>query len=165
MNKPIGFLRIFNTSKYLDKTFIHPDSYELALKVINDYKLQPSDQGIDVSFLDANELVSKYNSNIYDINLILNALSKPVKRIKKDKSGFILKSSVTNFNDLKVGLNVVGTIENITDFGLFVYIGMKENLFIHINNLNIDLKLKSQFDEFFQSNYWSNNNRNWYRKT
>ncbi|WP_322960183.1 helix-hairpin-helix domain-containing protein [Mycoplasmopsis cynos] len=145
----IGFLRIFNTSKYLDKTFIHPDSYELALKVINDYKLQPSDQGIDVSFLDANELVSKYNSNIYDINLILNALSKPVKRIKKDKSGFILKSSVTNFNDLKVGLNVVGTIENITDFGLFVYIGMKENLFIHINNLNIDLKLKSQFDEFF----------------
>ncbi|AKF41043.1 RNA-binding protein S1 [Mycoplasmopsis canis] len=143
----IGFLRIFNTNNYLDKTFIHPESHNLAKKIINDNGLIPTDEGIDVSSLNADTLAQKYNVNIYEIKLILKALSSNVKPIKKDKTGFILKSSITNFEDLSEGEEVIGTVENITDFGIFVYIGLKENLFIHIKDLNLD-KNTSQYEVF-----------------
>ncbi|SYV97540.1 RNA (S1 domain)-binding protein [Mycoplasmopsis edwardii] len=144
----IGFLRIFNTTKYLDKTYIHPESYKLANSIIDEYDLSPSEDGIDVSHLSAEKIAEQYNADIYDVKLILKALSSPVKRIKKDKSGFALQSSVIELSDLAEGSKVIGTIENITDFGIFAYIGIKENLFIHTKDLKVSDN-QSQFDLYY----------------
>ncbi|WP_416738501.1 Tex-like N-terminal domain-containing protein [Mycoplasma sp. 005V] len=144
----IGFLRIFTSDNFLDKTIIHPESYALALNIINDYNLKPSDQGIDVSALEIDKLVTQYNSDKYSIELILQALATPTKKILDDKQGFILKDSITNVEDLKVGSIVSGTVENITDFGVFMYIGIKQSLFIHVSNLKLEAG-NTIFDQYY----------------
>ncbi|QKT05551.1 Tex-like N-terminal domain-containing protein [Mycoplasma sp. OR1901] len=144
----IGFLRIFNSDNYLDKTFIHPESYKIANQIIEDYNLEPTDNGIDVSMLNIDELVQKYNSNKFEIEMILDAFKNPLKKIDNDKSGFLLKDSIVDLEQLQVGSEVVGTIENITDFGLFVYIGIKQTLFIHLNDLNLPNNIEI-FDQYY----------------
>ncbi|MCU4706639.1 helix-hairpin-helix domain-containing protein [Mycoplasma sp. CSL7503-lung] len=144
----IGFLRIFNSDNYLDKTFIHPESYKLANKIIEDYNLEPNENGIDISFLDINTLVQKYNSNKFEIEMILDAFKNPLKKIDNNKSGFLLKDSIVDLEQLKTGSEVVGTIENITDFGIFVYIGIKQTLFIHLNDLNLPNNVEI-FDQYY----------------
>ncbi|MFV8480016.1 Tex-like N-terminal domain-containing protein [Mycoplasma sp. AA7A] len=144
----IGFLRIFSSDNFLDKTIIHPESYALAQAIIRDYNLMPNDDGIDVSNLKVENLVQQYNSDKYAIELILKALSTPTKKILDDKQGFLLKDSVTNVEDLRIGSIVSGTVENITDFGVFMYIGIKQSLFIHVSNLKLEAG-NSIFDQYY----------------
>ncbi|WP_426461132.1 Tex-like N-terminal domain-containing protein [Mycoplasma hafezii] len=144
----IGFLRIFNSDNYLDKTFIHPESYALANAIIREYRLEPSEAGIKDLNLNVAKLVKEYGSNQYEIELILNALKNPLKQFDENKQGFVLKDSLTNIEDLKVGEQVQGTVENITDFGIFVYIGLKQTLFIHVSDLNLGDK-DSLFDLYY----------------
>ncbi|WP_036452049.1 helix-hairpin-helix domain-containing protein [Mycoplasma buteonis] len=146
----IGFLRIFNSDNFLDKTFIHPESYDLANKIIKNEKLNPSEDGIKNLSLNVEELINKYNSNYYEIELILKALSNPVKNFETNKQGFLLKDELLNVEDLKLGDLVSGTVENITDFGIFVYIGIKQSLFIHISDLNLQTN-DSIFDYYYPS--------------
>ncbi|MFV8480941.1 Tex-like N-terminal domain-containing protein [Mycoplasma sp. 653B] len=144
----IGFLRIFSSDNFLDKTIIHPESYALAQAIIRDYNLSPNDNGIDVSALQVDKLVQEYGSDKYSIELILQALSTPTKKILDNKQGFILKDSITNVEDLQVGSVVSGTVENITDFGVFMYIGIKQSLFIHVSNLKLEAG-NSIFDQYY----------------
>ncbi|MFV8413954.1 Tex-like N-terminal domain-containing protein [Mycoplasma sp. Z707] len=144
----IGFLRIFSSDNFLDKTIIHPESYALAQSIIRDYNLSPNDNGIDVSALEVDKLVQQYGSDKYSIELILQALSTPTKKILDSKQGFILKESITNVEDLQVGSVVSGTVENITDFGVFMYIGIKQSLFIHVSNLKLEAG-NSIFDQYY----------------
>ncbi|MFV8477432.1 Tex-like N-terminal domain-containing protein [Mycoplasma sp. VS410B] len=144
----IGFLRIFSSDNFLDKTIIHPESYALAQSIIRDYNLSPNDNGIDVSALEVDKLVQQYGSDKYSIELILQALSTPTKKILDSKQGFILKDSITNVEDLQVGSVVSGTVENITDFGVFMYIGIKQSLFIHVSNLKLEAG-NSIFDQYY----------------
>ncbi|MFV8476288.1 Tex-like N-terminal domain-containing protein [Mycoplasma sp. BRA290] len=144
----IGFLRIFSSDNFLDKTIIHPESYALAQAIIRDYNLSPNDNGIDVSALQVDKLVQEYGSDKYSIELILQALSTPTKKILDNKQGFILKDSITNVEDLRVGSVVSGTVENITDFGVFMYIGIKQSLFIHVSNLKLEAG-NSIFDQYY----------------
>ncbi|UUD35913.1 helix-hairpin-helix domain-containing protein [Mycoplasmopsis citelli] len=144
----VGFLRIFNSKEFLDKTFIHPESYQLTKGIISDYSLNPNEAGIDVSFLNADQLAKQYNSNIYDIELILNALSSPTKLIRNSKDGFILKDSIINDEDLQPQMQIQGTVSNVTDFGLFLYIGVKTSLFIHSSKLKLN-KDQSPIDLYY----------------
>ncbi|MEA4191383.1 Tex-like N-terminal domain-containing protein [Mycoplasma sp. 2248] len=144
----VGFLRIFTSSNFFDKTIIHPESYKLASKIVEKFNLKPSEQGIDVSNLNAQSIADELNSDIYTVELILQSLASPTKKIVDNKSGFILKDSVLDVNDLKVGDTIQGTVENITDFGIFVYIGIKKNLFIHVSNLNLN-RNESIFDKYY----------------
>lgn len=143
----IGFLRILNSNNFLDKTFIHPDLYHLANKIIDKYNLIPNDNGLNLTHLDPKVLASELQVEYYDVKLILEALSSSVQPIKRDKTGFILKSSITNFEDLTEGEQITGFIDNITDFGIFAYIGLKESLFIPTKDLNLTNNL-SQHEAF-----------------
>ncbi|WLP85603.1 Tex-like N-terminal domain-containing protein [Mycoplasma seminis] len=144
----IGFLRIFSSPNYLDKTIIHPESYALANEIIKDYNLNPSEDGINVSSLNVGELSKKYNADKYQIELILQAFSTPLKKIVDDKQGFILKDTLTKVEDLQPGSVVSGTVENITDFGVFMYIGIKQSLFIHVSNLKLE-EGNTIFDQYY----------------
>lgn len=97
----IGFLRVFNSSNFLDKTAIHPESYSLANKIISEYKLIPSEEGIKNLELNAKELSEKYSSSIEEINLILSSLKNPTKIIRSSKQGYLLKKNLINLENLK----------------------------------------------------------------
>lgn len=81
-------------------------------------------------------LADKFESNEYDIQLILDSLIAPGKDIRSEKEGLILKTDVLEFKDIKEEMTLEGTVQNITDFGAFIYIGIKEAALIHISNLS-----------------------------
>lgn len=133
----IGFMRLHDGKEPLDKTQIHPESYKLAKLIIKDFNINfTSEDKEKISNLNIEELSSKYNSNKYEIELIIESLLSPGKDIRSEKEGLILRSDVLDFKDIKDGMEIEGTVQNITDFGAFIYIGIKEAALIHISNLS-----------------------------
>ncbi|QGZ97361.1 S1 RNA-binding domain-containing protein [Mycoplasma sp. NEAQ87857] len=133
----IGFLRIFDSDNYLDKTAIHPDSYDFANKLIEQYEIKINDKNQDYSAL-KQEIFKQYPDRKYEIELIISALENPNKIFDNNKTGFILKDTILTIDNLNIGDIVDGTVQNVTDFGIFVYIGIKQTLFIHISKLNLN---------------------------
>lgn len=132
----VGFLRIHDSKNFYDRTAIHPESYALATNIVNTLQLDLND--IDLKTIeqqDINKLAKEFNSNEYDVKLILDSLSNPTKDIRDDKDGYILKKDVLKLEDLKPGMILDGSVQNITDFGIFVYIGIKQAALIHISNM------------------------------
>ncbi|MGX9395915.1 Tex-like N-terminal domain-containing protein [Mycoplasma sp. 1573] len=133
----IGFLRIYNSENFYDRTQIHPESYALANQLIKELKIDLNN--IDTAKLkqaNKEELVNKLNSNKYDIDLILEALINPTKDIRDQKDGFVLRKDVLDIENIEQGQIFEGNVLNITDFGIFVYIGIKQSAFVHVSNLS-----------------------------
>lgn len=134
----IGFLRIFNSEEFLDQTNIHPESYSLAKKIMKTYKYD-QDKHNFAQKIDVESLTNEFNSDHYTINLIIDSLLNPGKDIRDNKKGFVNNDNITEFEEIKVGDSFVGRVQNITDFGIFVFIGIKDSVFIHsskIENIN-----------------------------
>ncbi|QDY86626.1 S1 RNA-binding domain-containing protein [Mycoplasma anserisalpingitidis] len=134
----IGFLRIFNSEEFLDQTNIHPESYSLAKKIMKTYKYD-QDKHNFAQKIDVELLTNEFNSDHYTINLIIDSLLNPGKDIRDNKKGFVNNDNITEFEEIKVGDSFVGRVQNITDFGIFVFIGIKDSVFIHsskIENIN-----------------------------
>ncbi|MBZ4212653.1 helix-hairpin-helix domain-containing protein [Mycoplasma sp. U97] len=135
----VGFLRLYNSKNFFDRTSIHPESYDLAQKIVDELNIDL--QNIDTKYLEnqkISDLANKFETNEYDIKLIMDSLINPTKDIRDEKDGYILKDSVLNLEDLKEGMIIEGSVQNITDFGAFVYIGIKQGVLIHISNMKRD---------------------------
>ncbi|WKX02810.1 helix-hairpin-helix domain-containing protein [Candidatus Mycoplasma mahonii] len=133
----IGFMRIHNSKTFYDKTQIHPESYKLADQIVN--KLNIDLENIDKALLtniNLQSLAEAFDSNEYDIKLIIDSIREPGKDIREQRDGPLLKTDVLKIEDLKEGMQLEGTVQNITDFGVFVYIGIKQAAFIHISKMS-----------------------------
>ncbi|MEE3928125.1 Tex-like N-terminal domain-containing protein [Mycoplasmopsis ciconiae] len=147
----VGFLRIFDSEEFLDKTNIHPESYELAKQIMKDYSYDINTNKFKIELPNVDELTKEYNSNNYLIDLIIEALQNPTKDIRDTKKGFKL-SNISDIEDLKIDECYYGRIQNITDFGVFIFIGIKDSVFVHLSNIkntninelaiNTDVKVK-----------------------
>ena len=133
----VGFLRIHNSKIFYDKTQIHPESYKLADKIVNHLGIDLNDiQREKLSNIDYKELANTFESNEYDIKLIIDSIKEPGKDIRSERDGPILKTDVLKIGDLKEGMQLEGSVQNITDFGAFIYIGIKQAALIHISKLS-----------------------------
>ncbi|WP_153986803.1 Tex-like N-terminal domain-containing protein [Metamycoplasma hominis] len=139
----VGFLRIHDSNNFYDKTNIHPESYKLADTIVN--KLNIDLNNIDKEKLlsvDKEQLAKELNSDKYSIQLIIESLIAPEKDIRDDKSGFLVSDKVLTIDDITQGQIIKGQIQNVTDFGAFAFIGLKQNVLIHITNMK---KKENQF--------------------
>ena len=139
-----GFIRIFNGKNPLEVTAVHPESYDVAEKLLT--KLGYSvDSLIKKESLDAlrNEL-SKVDvvkmSNELDVGGltlkdIIEELSKPGRDPREDLPKPILRSDVLKFEDLQEGMELTGTVRNVIDFGAFVDVGVKHDGLVHISQM------------------------------
>lgn len=129
----IGFLRIFDSSTFYDKTNIHPESYNNANKLVKYLNIDLNNINKE-TLKNANlDLLEKeLNINKYDLTLIIDSLLNPGKDIRDEKEGFIINEGIKSFEDLKVGQELIGHVSNITDFGAFIFIGIKNNVLVHI---------------------------------
>lgn len=133
----IGFLRINDGDNLLDETFIHPESYNIALQILKNNNLTLKDIG--TSKIDNVKLkASDYNTDEYTINDILEAFKKPKRDPRDELDKPILKSDITHIEDLKLGDKLQGTVRNVVDFGAFIDIGIKNDALVHISKISKD---------------------------
>ncbi len=137
----IGFMRILDGTNPLDKTDIHPESYEKALNLLNSLNLTVNDLGSDklkakLQNLDKEELQKKTGIDSYTLEDIITSFLKPGRDLRDEYPQPILRSDILHFEDLKKGDKLQGTVRNVVDFGLFIDIGLKNDGLAHISKLS-----------------------------
>ncbi len=140
-----GFLRISGGDMALDNTPVHPESYELAQKLLAEFGLSANDlkdkHKLDIfraklKLVQPEKLAQKLNAGLPTVRDILDALSKPGRDPRSDLPAPLTRQNIVKLEDIKVGSIMRGTVRNITDFGAFVDIGIKTAGLIHISELS-----------------------------
>lgn len=137
----IGFLKIVDGDNALDKTFIHPESYDITLKLLKMIDCDINDIGTEgiinkLNNIDVEKVSSELNVDTYTLNDIIEGLSKPNLDPRDEMPQPILKSNVLDIKDLTVGMKLQGTVRNVVDFGLFIDIGLHNDGLAHISKLS-----------------------------
>ena len=137
----IGFLRITDGDNILDKTAIHPESYDVALNLLKDLNCSMKDIGTDnlVSKLDninIEEYSKKLSTDIYTLEDVISSLKKPNLDPRDEMPQPVLKSDILDIKDLTIGMKLQGTVRNVVDFGLFIDIGLHNDGLAHISKLS-----------------------------
>ena len=135
----IGFLRVLDGTNPLDITGIHPESYDVTLKLLDMLDLSIADLGTDNLIqrlnIDVADYSKKLNTDIYTLQDIIEALKKPNRDPRDEMPKPILRSDILHIEDLKVGMKLQGTVRNVVDFGVFIDIGLKNDGLAHISKL------------------------------
>lgn len=132
-----AFLRIPNGENPLDNSAVHPESYKLVEKMAKDLKISTQDligNETEISKIDLNKYVSE-KVGIPTLQDILNELKKPGLDPRKKAVMVQFDKSIKKIEDLKTGMKLQGIINNITNFGCFVNIGIKESGLVHISKI------------------------------
>ena len=134
-----GFLRVMESKEPLDNTSVHPESYEAAGKLIeilgytkedlrnrnlNDIEERVSSKGL-------NNLVKELEIGELTLKDIIKELQKPGRDLREDMPKPILKTGVIDLKDLQPGMELMGTVRNVSDFGAFVDIGVHQDGLVH----------------------------------
>lgn len=133
-----GFLRIPDAENPLDNTAIHPERYALVEQIARDMKSTPAAL-VGNSSLAQNIETAKYidkNIGVPTMNLIVEELSKPQRDPRGEAESANFDESVLSIRDLHPGMEVSGKVNNITAFGAFVDLGIKENGLLHISQMS-----------------------------
>lgn len=133
-----GFLRVYSSENPLDHTFIHPENYPIIEDWCKKNSIKITDLVLDKALIDKfkNDDQAKTKIGIYTHEDIVKALLSPSQDPRKTFSPFEYKEGLKEISDLTVGSNYPGIVTNITQFGAFVDIGIKENGLIHISEMS-----------------------------
>ena len=135
----IGFLRISDGDMILDRTSIHPESYDIALKIIElcDNETIGTEAFMKkANSLDVNELAKTLGTDEYTLNDIVDALKAPLRDYLDNFDGPVLRSDILEITDLKKGDKLQGVVRNVVDFGAFVDIGLHDDGLVHISKMS-----------------------------
>ncbi len=139
-----GFIRIFNGKNPLEMTGVHPESYEVAEKLLTSLgysvdnladKNQTERIKQDLSKVDVVKMAQELDVGGLTLKDIIDDLSKPGRDPREDLPKPILRSDVLKFEDLQEGMELTGTVRNVIDFGAFVDIGVKHDGLVHISEM------------------------------
>lgn len=136
----IGFLRILEGENKLDRTPIHPESYNVVKELLNKLDLTIDDIGSNLlvdklNNIDIDEYAKTLNTDIYTLNDIVTSLKKTNRDPRDEMPKPLLKSDVLHIEDLTIGMQLQGTVRNVIDFGAFIDIGLKNDGLVHISKI------------------------------
>ena len=139
-----GFIRVFNGKNPLEVTAVHPESYDVAEKLLTNL-------GYSVDSLTEKNSLEKLREELSKVDVvkmsdelgvggltlkdIIDELSKPGRDPREDLPKPILRSDVLKFDDLQEGMELTGTVRNVIDFGAFVDVGVKHDGLVHISEM------------------------------
>ena len=135
----IGFMRVEGGSNIFDTTDIHPESYDIAKKVMEILNINVEEIGKcsdKLKDINAKNLASKLGTDEYTIDTILKSFAKAHRDPRDEMEKPILKSDILEIKDLKIGDKLEGTVRNVVDFGAFVDIGLHNDGLIHISKMS-----------------------------
>ncbi len=138
----IGFIRIVDGENPLDKTAIHPESYDATKKLleklgfcVNDIGTQKLKESLNVN---VEELSQNLGIDVYTLTDIIEALISPERDPRDSMPKPLLRSDILHIEDLHIGEKLQGTVRNVVDFGLFIDIGLHDDGLAHISKLSKD---------------------------
>jgi uncharacterized protein len=139
-----GFLKILDGDNVLDQTWIHPESYPVATRLMSDLgfgldtvrdpqkNLEFQAKLKEVPF---EELSNRLQVGAPTLRDIVDALAKPGRDPREDLPPPIFKKGILKLEDLQAGMELKGTVLNVVDFGAFVDIGLKDSGLVHISQM------------------------------
>ena len=136
----IGFLRVVDGDNILDSTAIHPESYDIALKILDDLCCSKDMIGKDelikkLDSINLEEYKDKIGTDIYTLEDVIASLKKPNLDPRDEMPQPLLKSDVLDIKDLSIGMKLQGIVRNVVDFGAFIDIGLHNDGLAHISKL------------------------------
>ena len=136
----IGFLRVPEAKNPFDATGIHPESYDLAEQILAEAQIDKKELGTQkaeeaIAALNIQKLSDVLGVGVVTIQDIVDTLMKPSRDPRDAFPQPLLKTDVLEMEDLKVGMELQGTVRNVVDFGAFVDIGVKQDGLVHISKL------------------------------
>ncbi|PAB59351.1 Tex family protein [Anaeromicrobium sediminis] len=150
-----GFLRISDGKNSLDNTAVHPESYKVVLKLLSDLSYTNEDiknghmsdieDRIKEKYGDIKTIADELEIGVPTLVDIIGELKKPGRDIREEMPKPVFRSDVLKMEDLKVDMELTGTVRNVVDFGAFVDIGVKQDGLVHISQLS-DKFVKNPMD-------------------
>lgn len=139
-----GFLRVMESKEFLDKTSVHPESYNATKKLLDFLQYTKQDlktlnfKDLDERIKDLNlsELAEKLEIGVPTLRDIIKEIKKPGRDPREELPKPILKTGIVEMAHLKAGMKLMGTVRNVSDFGAFVDIGVHQDGLVHISQLS-----------------------------
>jgi len=136
----VGFLRIPDGDNPLDITPIHPESYGIAERVMESLNVTVADLGspimkLAVELANGSKLAADLGTDDFTVADVLAALVSPNRDLRDELDAPILRSDVLKLEDIAPGMELVGTVRNIVDFGAFVDCGLKNDGLVHLSQM------------------------------
>lgn len=133
-----GFLRISTAENYLDRTAVHPESYDTAEKLMHLIGIGPEElgQGGTIPQVNIGELAEALKVGEPTLRDILEEFKKPARDPRDDLPQPVFKKGIMNMEDLKDNMEIQGVVRNVVDFGAFVDIGVHVDGLVHISQLS-----------------------------
>ena len=140
-----GFIRVFDGKNPLETTAVHPESYEIAEKLLNKIGYKKEDltnkdslKEIKAKLTELNVSNTAKELDVGEMTLkdIIEELSKPGRDPRDEMPKPVLRADVLKFEDLREGQILTGTVRNVTDFGAFVDVGVKHDGLVHISEMS-----------------------------
>ena len=137
----VGFFRIPDSKNIFDATGIHPESYKAAENLLKELKLSTKEVGTEefattVEAVDKKGLAEKIGVGIETLEDIIKDLKQPLRDERESFAKPLLKSDILTIDDLQIGVKLAGTVRNITQFGAFIDIGLKQDAMVHISKIS-----------------------------
>ena len=129
----------------MDNTAVHPESYAVAEKILAGLSMTVADLADKTKLaefaarrnkINEEKLAAELNAGLPTVHDILDALVKPGRDPREDLPAPLTRQAIVKLSDLQIGSLMRGTVRNITDFGVFVDIGLKTAGLIHISELS-----------------------------
>ncbi|MGN0572790.1 MAG: Tex family protein [Acutalibacteraceae bacterium] len=138
-----GFLRVPESKNILDNTGVHPESYDAAKNLLKlcGYSLEDigteaiSDLGEKVGLLGEEKVAEKLGIGVPTLKDIVKELIRPARDPRDELPPPMLRTDVLDIGDLKPGMELKGTVRNVTDFGAFIDIGVHQDGLVHISQI------------------------------
>ena len=136
----IGFMRVVEGDNPLDKTPIHPESYGATIKLLKDINCSVNDLGSTIlgdklDNINIDDYSRDNGIDKYTLEDIIRCLKQPNRDFRDDFSKPLLKSNILKLEDLRIGMELQGTVRNVVDFGAFIDVGLHDDGLAHISKL------------------------------
>lgn len=141
-----GFLKVRGGAEPLDSTWVHPESYEPAQKILSRFEFDlnsPEDSATKTESLKQNlesvsvpELAEELGIGELTFRDIIDSISRPNQDPRATMQGPVFKKGILKLDDLAPGMELTGTVLNVVDFGAFVDIGLKNSGLVHISQMS-----------------------------
>ena len=137
----VGFFRIPDSKNIFDATGIHPESYKAAENLLKELKLSTKEVGTEefattIDGVDKKALAEKIGVGLETLEDIIKDLKQPLRDERESFAKPLLKSDILTIDDLQIGVKLAGTVRNITQFGAFIDIGLKQDAMVHISKIS-----------------------------